>query len=130
MNNAGPKFPSNTREVAAMPKKPVNQRSFVVTRRRVAHHPGGFVNDDQRRVLINNAEIDLLRFQEIGAGSRDAKGDAITGLQSVTGFYTALVDLNVSSSDELLRPGSREPLAAGSKVLVKTILLARGVDTK
>jgi hypothetical protein len=79
---------------------------------------------------MNDTEFDSFRFQMIGTGRRDGKGNEITRLQPITWFCRALVDVDVPAPDEFLSPGACQLLCISRKELVEALTLIMDAGTE
>jgi hypothetical protein len=89
-------------------------------------HVGGFVDDDERVILEEDIEGDLLGFEREGSSDGHPDRDAVAGLDAVTGFGRLVVDLDVPFVNESLDGGAAEFGLTSGNVLVEAGRFSEG----
>jgi len=79
---------------------------------------------------VNHNEFDWLWFQVTRSCRREGNTNNITGLQPITRFCRAFVDMDVPAPDEFLNPGACQRLCMGRKELVKALTSVVEAGTK
>ncbi len=87
----------------------VDQGSAVMTGRRMDHHPGWFVNDDQVFVFIHNGQRNVFGYRR-GRGWRwNGQRDYVAGLKTVTDFgWRLIIDRHITRTDPVTDLGPRQ----------------------
>ena len=80
----------------------VHQSAVWISRCRVNDHPMFFMEDNEVLVLVNDIERDLLRGCDVRNGLRNDDGNAVSGMDGVSGLCRILVEKNVLFANENL----------------------------
>ena len=81
VDDPGPRDPADpAQRSAAMVEQRIDHRPVAIARGGVDDEPGGLVDDEQMLVLIDDAELDLLRLVVRGLGGGDGEGEGLVAL--------------------------------------------------
>ena len=110
MHNPRPAHAADPRQaVAAMREQGVDQGPAGMAGRRVDDHAGGFVDDDEVAVLMNDGEACIFRLRRRGLGRRHGDGIALARFDPQPRlFYRPARARHVALLDESLQTRARE----------------------
>ncbi len=117
MDDAGAGDPADTRQAAvAMMQERIDQRSVEIARGRVDDQPGGFVDNDQMIVLMDNGEGDVLRLvmRRYGVRYGDRADRAWRGARAGSRATTSVTVTPPAAISRLIRSRERVGAAAAS----------------
>lgn len=93
----------------------VDERSRLESAARVHREERRLVDDEERRILIEDAE----RHRRVGLGERlDVNRDATPGVDARVGFGVAFVERDVAIDDEAVNSRSRRAAKSGGEKMV------------
>lgn len=100
MNDAGSEFAADAGEIVTVMEEGIDQGPLAVSRRRMDHQSGWFVDDDQVRVFVKNLQRYFLRYDFRRADGREGDTDRFPPLQLFSDFGGVVVDENLLLLDQ------------------------------
>jgi len=125
VDDSGAQHAADPREIAAVVQQRVHQRAAGMARRRVDDQPRGLVDDQKRRVLMENLQRDRFGLHPRGLHLRKAQDDLIPRLHLASGRNRPAVDQNAPLADRPpdLRAGETDLPAGQKEIQAETVLL-------
>ena len=107
---------------AAMIHDGIHQRTAVVPRRRMNHHPFRLVYHQNILIFIKNIQRNVFRPDIRFNGFRKGKADIILRLQTIVGFYGRAVDQYLFFFQHFLDKGTRQRIDKRCHILIDSFL--------
>jgi hypothetical protein len=106
MNDARPRFAADATQVRDVVQQRVDERAGGMAGARMHHHPGGFIQHDKVRVLVQDFQRERFRRHRRRFDGRDGDADAITFADGKVRLGLAPIEADVPVGDEFLDLGS------------------------
>jgi len=109
VHNAGPRHAADAAQrTGAMVQQSVDERVFLVPGGGMHDEAGGFVDDEQRFVLEQNIQRNVLRLRLGGAGFGKRNLNRVADARVVRGLGRLAIDANMALFDEALHRAARD----------------------
>ena len=108
VDDTRPKLPPNARQIPAMMEKGVYQGSGAVARAGVYDEAGGFVQDDDMAVFVQDRQRDRFRRAIDGLWRWGFSPDNVTAFDHVSGLLRQTIDCDVPCPNQSAGVGAGE----------------------
>jgi hypothetical protein len=107
MHDARPQLAADAAEIVDFMQERVDERALRVTGGGMDDHAGGFVDDDQVRILVDDVEVEILGLRRRARRFGNLDADGVASAYHSIGWNRPAGDGDFAAFDEALNPGAR-----------------------